>query len=109
MDGMFSVADLSWIAPALETSVRVTMEKHTHDAILDSGIEVEIDSIFGVGTVSVHLLFSWVDNGSGRLVGHFDLLEPTEQTLFTRLLPPDASWLLNTRQSWVSSVPTFAS
>ena len=93
--GMFSIADLAWIAPCLETTIRVTMMDSTHEQIIKQGMEIEKDSIFGPGEVAVHLLFSWVTNGSGRLVGHFDLLQPSMRTLFATMLPPDATWPTN--------------
>lgn len=90
-DGMFSVADLPWIAPCLETSIRLTMEDATYEKIKDFELEVEKDCIFGNGPITVHMLFSWVSIGS-RLVGHFDLLQPSDKPLFSLRLLPDVAW-----------------
>ena len=90
-EGMFDIQDLAWIAPCLETSIRLTIEAETHAKILAQGGNVERDSIFGQGDITVHLLLSWVSNGQ-RLVGHYDLLQPRAQTLFSHLLPPDVAW-----------------
>ena len=93
----FEVPDLAWIAPSCNLCIRVTMDQKAYTHIVQcqplhlQGLSQ--DAIFGHGRhVQVHLYFSWqLSADKSRSFGHFDLLLPQEQTLFSILLPPDAT------------------
>ena len=89
----FHLMGLRWIAPVLGGSIRLT---------IDSGVWPKVsaeipwattpDISFGEGELLAHLLFSWPKaQEESRLIGHYDLLLPSENTLFSLLLPPDAT------------------
>ena len=93
----FCVEDLEWIAVAIDACIRCTVEEPTFLKLVASGSDVKRDCLYGVGPVSVHLLFKWQETtgGSGRLVGHFDVLRPTEMMIFSLFLLPDVPWNSN--------------
>ena len=95
-----AVEDVPWVARVLGMQIRVTIECGTWKSIVQTGVKVPEDFWTGPATsqndggVPVHLLFSWRCFSGGRSVGHWDLLQPRCQQLFSILLPPDATWLL---------------
>ena len=100
-DHTFEIPDLSWIAATLGSTIRLTMEAETHQALVSNDPfykDLQVDSTFGCGGVCAHLYFSWRQAiGEDRKFGHFDLLTPRTQTLFSLLLAPDdaRSWFGN--------------
>ena len=92
----FTVPDLQWIAKCMGCLIRCTVDPDTHATILDTeGGEMPADALYGTPgrSADAHLYFRYQETtgGSGRLVGHFDLLRPTSKTLFAKLLPKDVS------------------
>ena len=91
----FEIQDLRWIAPVMGTGVRLSIEDSAWTHIGPQIPWLRQDMLFGaeVHPVTVHLYFSWPKSlASERLYGHYDLLIPSERTLFNVLLPPDATW-----------------
>lgn len=92
---MFGLEDVPWVSRSIDGAIRVTIEDSTHSKLLEQKNNIEKDSIFGRGTVKVHLFFQWLPTSgdSGRLVGHFDVLFPRRCPV-SLMLPPDDPWLL---------------
>ena len=89
--GMFGLEDASWVARCLSMTIRITIEEGTAKKIsMHQGRSVERDALYGEITqgVHAHLLFSWIplNDGTGREVGHFDLLYPKQGPVAMLLL-----------------------
>ena len=77
--GMISIHDLPWVCRTIGLCVRLTVDEGTFEKIKENGRDdVDKDALYGceMGPVRAHLLFRWIDNGSQRLVGHYDILYP---------------------------------
>lgn len=89
----FEIRDLTWIAASLRACIRLTVQPETHALVLENDPyykNLQQDSLFGYGQVCAHLLFSWTKAlGEQRFFGHFDILTPRSQTLFSLILPVD--------------------
>ena len=94
----FMVTDVSWIAEILGCMIRVTIDPDTFQNIINVGNDqhVDQDALYGCngGDTDVHLHFQYQQTAgdSGRQVGHFDVLQPTSQRLFCKMLPADVPW-----------------
>lgn len=94
--GMFALEDLPWVSRCIGGRIRVTLEEKTHKTIMEKhNSNMERDCFFGQGEVKAHLFFQWVEmnDATGRMVGHYDLLSPKASAV-SLLLPPDDSLLL---------------
>lgn len=92
-DPSFHLNDLRWIAPVLGGSIRVTIDQGVWRKVsTEIPWVTSSDMFFGEGQLVAHLFYSWPKaQEESRFFGHYDLVLPTENTLFSLLLPPDAT------------------
>ena len=90
-DPSFEVQDLVWIAAAMELNIRLTLDADVKPELSGDLDWLQQDMLFGnYGPVQAHLFFRWAKAcEEERKFGHYDLLLPSEQTLFSKLLPDD--------------------
>lgn len=90
--GMVAIEDIPWVARTIGHCMRVTLDEKTFEEIQKHRTDIDRDALYARdgARVKTHLLFSWKENPSGRLVGHFDLLYP-KQGPVALLLAPDVS------------------
>jgi len=88
----FEVQDLIWISAAMSCAIRLTI----HADVL-SGMAhlpwLKGDTVFGQRPLCAHLLFSWCQSVADdkHCFGHYDLLIPATQGVFTKVLVMDAT------------------
>ena len=79
---MFALEDAPWVARALGTTLRITVEEGTLHQLKELKPSAQRDALYGeeCGTVGAHILFSWqsLADGTGRSIGHFDVLYPKQ-------------------------------